>query len=294
MKRLTRAFTLIELLVVIAIIAIIAAILFPVFATAREKGRQASCMSNEKQLGIALLQYCADNDETFPCGFNYWGTVACGWLYEIYPYVKTVNVMLCPSDANASATAGWSYGLNVNLMEAGPGSHMAYDSYLTTSSSELNPAVLSQLNAPTLTVAFFEISEKNIYHQLSSAPAVNNGFAGLDGDLESETGSEHVAPSQQAKGFYATGCVRNNQNASGICDSSTTGGWQNQFLPGRHTGGAVYLMADGHAKWFLPSQIMGGISADAADGGPSYCGRLGMASGTQCNDHTIAATFSWY
>src|SRR5678816_1355375 len=64
--RTRKGFTLIELLVVIAIIAILAAILFPVFARAREKGRQASCMSNLKQLGMALVQYSQDYDETHP------------------------------------------------------------------------------------------------------------------------------------------------------------------------------------------------------------------------------------
>lgn len=78
-----RAFTLIELLVVIAIIAILAAILFPVFAKAREKARQTSCASNEKQLGVALLQYTQDFDEDLPCGTN-GGTENAGWAGQIW------------------------------------------------------------------------------------------------------------------------------------------------------------------------------------------------------------------
>src|ERR1700760_1989216 len=73
------AFTLIELLVVIAIIAILAAILFPVFAQVREKARQATCASNQKQIGLGILQYVQDNDEIYPfAAGNYPGV---GWLF---------------------------------------------------------------------------------------------------------------------------------------------------------------------------------------------------------------------
>jgi prepilin-type N-terminal cleavage/methylation domain-containing protein/prepilin-type processing-associated H-X9-DG protein len=91
----SRGFTLIELLVVIAIIAILAAILFPVFARAREKARQTSCLSNVKQLSLAVLQYAQDYDERLPnhCG---WGGIGVCWAWSIYPYIKNMQVYACP------------------------------------------------------------------------------------------------------------------------------------------------------------------------------------------------------
>lgn len=82
-----KGFTLIELLVVIAIIAILAAILFPVFAKAREKARQTTCTNNTKQIGTGLMQYAQDNDETLP--YLNWGvTHNQSWPTTLNPYIK--------------------------------------------------------------------------------------------------------------------------------------------------------------------------------------------------------------
>src|SRR5580765_7842537 len=118
MKR--RAFTLIELLVVIAIIAILAAILFPVFAQAREKARATSCLSNTKQLGLGTMMYVQDYDEMYPC--NSWDTPNIGtvdtdsrspnylsatqWPWRIMPYLKNKQIFVCPSDP-AQGKSGW-------------------------------------------------------------------------------------------------------------------------------------------------------------------------------------------
>jgi prepilin-type N-terminal cleavage/methylation domain-containing protein/prepilin-type processing-associated H-X9-DG protein len=106
-------FTLIELLVVIAIIAILAAILFPVFAKAREKARQASCMSNLKQIALGELMYAQDYDERLSCEC-YHNPDTAPFLYQhcwrqmVDPYIKNDQVQMCPSNSNN----GPSYGYN--------------------------------------------------------------------------------------------------------------------------------------------------------------------------------------
>jgi len=118
-KTRNRGFTLIELLVVIAIIAILAAILFPVFAQAREKARQASCSSNLKQITLGLLMYAQDNDESMPPS-ECWG---CGngdnldpykrWFVRIEPYIKNKQLYTCPTNATCVmgtwGDCGWGW-----------------------------------------------------------------------------------------------------------------------------------------------------------------------------------------
>ncbi|RYX82286.1 DUF1559 domain-containing protein [bacterium] len=103
-----RAFTLIELLVVIAIIAILAAILFPVFARARENARRSSCQSNLKQVGLGVLQYTQDYDEMMP---PYQNTVYfLPWHHLIEPYVKSVSLYKCPSSVTPDSDTIYASG----------------------------------------------------------------------------------------------------------------------------------------------------------------------------------------
>lgn len=106
-----KAFTLIELLVVIAIIAILAAILFPVFARARENARKASCMSNLKQIGLGFMQYSQDYDENVvPVRVGGAASNYFNWSNIIQPYLKSTQVLVCPS--NSSKVQGYAYNMS--------------------------------------------------------------------------------------------------------------------------------------------------------------------------------------
>ena len=96
-----RGFTLIELLVVIAIIAILAAILFPVFARAREKARQTACVSNMRQIGLAFFQYMQDNEGGVPSVLQQTAPYTYGlWVRAVQPYILNDQILICPSNQN--------------------------------------------------------------------------------------------------------------------------------------------------------------------------------------------------
>jgi prepilin-type N-terminal cleavage/methylation domain-containing protein/prepilin-type processing-associated H-X9-DG protein len=189
-----RAFTLIELLVVIAIIAILAAILFPVFAQAREKARQSACLSNMKQMGLSLMQYKQDYDETFPTAYYHRafnpasGGTAAGyihWSALVQPYIKNWGVFVCPSDrlgghaptcfSSATNNGGFGYPDGQLADQCGGGSIV--DDQAPRLSYTANSAVLPRfrnildqnsgvqvvpdalINAPANTIALAELSD---------------------------------------------------------------------------------------------------------------------------------------
>jgi prepilin-type N-terminal cleavage/methylation domain-containing protein/prepilin-type processing-associated H-X9-DG protein len=185
-RRTSDAFTLIELLVVIAIIAILAAILFPVFAKAREKARQASCLSNQKQIGLGLLQYLQDSDETYPRAWYGNGNGPSDpndrhkWMDVLQPHVKNEQVFTCPSDSeNApyrfrSGRDYGSYGMNAAYWFANDSATAPYEQPLSALARPADTVwVLEMANVSLLNN--FEIEWPNA----ASNPPIANGPQGF-------------------------------------------------------------------------------------------------------------------
>jgi prepilin-type N-terminal cleavage/methylation domain-containing protein/prepilin-type processing-associated H-X9-DG protein len=155
------AFTLIELLVVIAIIAILAAILFPVFAQAREKARQTSCLSNEKQIMLAELQYVQDYDGTH---IHMWD-FGQPWTVLLDPYIKNKQVWLCPSDAwdRGPGVDSVSYSMNFPWPYSGWGWNPDSPQFLMSPAGSADSTIV----APASTI--FMTERPNWYHQFTQS-----------------------------------------------------------------------------------------------------------------------------
>lgn len=172
-------FTLIELLVVIAIIAILAAILFPVFAQAREKARAASCQSNLKQITLGAMMYAQDYDGTFPLFTYDYLTYWCGARNMssepldktrglIYPYIKNGDIQKCPSYVGGNHLGGTGYGYNERIYTDG--------TYQPGTWVPLNPALESQIDRPAEKILFGDSG--NRWDAKATAPNAMDPTAG--------------------------------------------------------------------------------------------------------------------
>ena len=284
-----KAFTLIELLVVIAIIAILAAILFPVFAQAREKARAISCLSNERQIGMAMIQYVQDYDEIYPNGININGNQrvwpAEGWAGLCQPYIKNTAIFRCPSDTTSSLSKTdivVSYGYNSNLV-----------GFIENEGDPIPTGQpLSALSSSARTVQLFEVSNitANVSDDREGAKpggTLGTNFSGASLGLDNRLYALQKW-STSSVNQYATGLLGNRAafNAS-----------KTQFVSvrGRHTGGSNFLLADGHAKWLTGNAVSSGLNASAEscnqDNSPILqgCGKKFDAAGTAASYN---ATFS--
>jgi len=166
-RRPSSGFTLIELLVVIAIIAILAAILFPVFARAREKAREASCISNLKQIGLAVHMYAQDYDELTPLANEFPASPPPADAYHqgppgifdvLQPYTKNQQIFRCPSDRdNMFKTQGTSYDYGLGLLDIGmPAQMIDYPWTKEPSKTELAQDYSDDWHSSGMVVLYFD------------------------------------------------------------------------------------------------------------------------------------------
>jgi len=254
MKRL--GFTLIELLVVIAIIAILAAILFPVFAKVREKARQTTCVSNLKQLGLAVMQYSEDYDGSYPYGVEYswWDNT---WAISIQPYVKTLSIFNCPDDTNlAIGNADGGYGQGMSYAANGsfdlsvwPPNYegvMSADwpGFGTGAGNEGMVCNESEIGEPTASIM---ITEKFNTDVLSTFPSPIPSGSGAGNNSIWAVGSLFLNWSI-SDSSYAPGEIPN-----GTLPAANYPNGPNGAVSAHHTNMANFLFVDGHVKAMIPA-----------------------------------------
>jgi len=293
-----RGFTLIELLVVIAIIAILAAILFPVFAAAREKARQTTCASNEKQLGLAFIQYVQDYDETWP------GVYANGgWAGRVYPYIKSKGVFQCPDDTfiepNNYSNSGYSvisYMYNANLVGGFSGIW----------STNNFPVIQTQFGSPALTAILFE--GFGIATQVTGACIDGVNCANCsDSDFAFARSTDHWmgdCSGEIAIGDYVSTQSPSSQTYVQGYQAAWNGGPYNTTTvgpcPARHNNGTNWLAADGHVKFLAATKVSVGSEQTAGTSKPAvlqsgsnnWANAAGTGSMTDSNGTAYAMTLS--
>jgi len=297
-------FTLIELLIVIGIIAVLSAILFPVFAAAREKARTIACMSQSKELALAIVQYAQDYDEKVCGGIDGYGgrhapggVGGSGWAGQIFPYVKSLGVFRCASDPTTVAYHNSSFALNANMSAGIPDWATATWPIPCQGSDSIS---LAQMNSPSKTVALFEISGSlgyDIDKELNPVLDNNGGtYCGGSpagnglGQTYDPTGYNSLkVPDQvsgQRDGFlkYATGYLNGVTQNLGQYDSPH----------GRHQNGSNFIMCDGHAKFFMPEKVSPGFQPVSETANQVHDDTAAGTNGKFDNGSTEpAATFSY-
>ena len=251
MKR-RNAFTLIELLVVIAIIAILAAILFPVFAKAREKARQTTCLSNLKQLGLGIIQYEQDYDEWIPIGeesdvstpaltgcpanSSVWLTYdITTWMDIITPYIKSTDVYVCPSQTFNGKNiydggGGQAWG-------ASPLHSYGYNSQVMGFLQMQDPAVHGATYAICGGGGYFATGAQMIAKVTSPATTIML----MDGSISPANGQPNRLALSSPWGAV--------WNGDGTLNQASTANWiYGSYPTWRHSGFSDTLYADGHAK----------------------------------------------
>jgi len=235
------AFTLIELLVVIAIIAILAAILFPVFAQVREKARQTSCVSNLKQIGLAIQQYTQDYDESLPqANYHPGGNLAIytNWQYAVDPYVKGGY------PANQADLGTGSNGLKKSVWFC--------PSWDKTNDTFYNDGTPAGTSPGTATPSKSYMANQNVMAYNGNLDGSGNPIGPYAGASKSLAWIKEPAQLVLvAEGRGNSVGMAGNDTSTAAANGTASGDWGSYVSArARHTGGSDYLFSDGHVKYF--------------------------------------------